>query len=137
MRTWLVVEDEPDLYEMVLAMYNVLGVDGIAFATGEEAYEWLDEVEGGEFTEQLPEFGLLDIRLPGEIDGLKVGERIRKNAELKEMVLVLMTAYKMSAKEEQEALKQTGANLLLYKPLPKIDEFEKLVQDLFNGNKRP
>ena len=132
MRTWLVVEDEPDLYEMVLAMYNILGVDGIAFATGEEAFEWLDEVEEGRFDEELPEFGLLDIRLPGDVNGLMVGARIRKTSTVGEMILVLMTAFKLSVKEEREALKQTGADMLLYKPLPSIVEFEKMVQDLFD-----
>jgi CheY-like chemotaxis protein len=133
MRTWLVVEDEPDLYDMVLAMYNVLGVDGIAFATGEEAVEWIEEVESGVSEEEIPELGLLDIRLPGDINGLQVGERIRKTQEIKDMVVILMTAFQMSPQEEKEALSQTGADMLLYKPLPQIEKFEKIVQDLFDS----
>ena len=42
MTVWMVVEDEPDVYEMVLAMYETLGIDGVAFTTGEEAITWID-----------------------------------------------------------------------------------------------
>jgi len=136
MRTWLVIEDEPDLYDMVLAMYSTLGVDGLSFTTGEEATEWIEEVENGKFKGELPEFGLLDIRLPGEIDGVMVGERLRGSPTMKNMVIVLMTAFKLSRKEEKEALSRTGANLLLYKPLPKLTDFDKMVHNLLKGRRR-
>lgn len=132
MRTWMVVEDEPDLYEMVLAMYDVLGVDGVSFTNGEEFFEWVEEVEGGYFREELPEFGLLDIRLPGDIDGVQVGERIRSSPVMKDMVIVLMTAYQLSPKEERHVMDRTGADMLIYKPLPRLGEFSHMVQELLN-----
>jgi CheY-like chemotaxis protein len=134
MTTWMVVEDEPDLYDMVLAMYTTIGVDGISFVTGEEALEWIDEVDGGEFQGELPELALLDIRLPGDISGPMVGERIRNSPTIKDIVIVLMTAYHLSAQEEQSVIERATANLLLYKPLPRLQEFEQMLRDLLNGH---
>lgn len=130
MTTWMVVEDEPDLYDMVLAMYDTLGIDGVAFVTGEEAVEWIEEIESGQLNEELPELAMLDIRLPGDISGPMVGERLRKSTSLADIVIVLMTAYKLSPKEERSIIRQSNADLLLYKPLPRLPELERTLKSL-------
>ena len=133
MTTWMVVEDEYDLYEMVIAMYELMGVDGLAFIEGEEVIAWIEEVETGDFTEELPELALLDIRLPGQIDGIAIGARIRESPVLCDMPLVLMTAYKLSIDEEQAILNATGAELLLYKPLPDYETLRDLLFQIVAG----
>lgn len=130
MTTWMVVEDEPDLYDMVLAMYATIGVDGASFQTGEEAIEWIDEVDSGMYAGELPELALLDIRLPGDVDGAMVGARMRESPTLRHTRIVLMTAYKLSPREEQEIIHQAGSDLLLYKPLPKLNELQGLLRGL-------
>lgn len=127
MTTWMVVEDEHDLYEMVLAMYELMGVDGLAFIGGEEAIAWIEEVEAGDFTEELPELALLDLRLPGRVSGIDIGARMRSSPQLHDVPLVLMTAYRLSPKDEDAILAETGAEMLLYKPLPDYDS----LRDLF------
>lgn len=127
MTTWMVVEDEPDLYDMVLTMYNMMGVDGVAFTTGEDALDWIDAVDSGQFADEIPELALLDIRLPGDIDGVRVGERIRHSNALKNTRVVLMTAYKLSSKDEEAAKQMTGAQILLYKPLPEFQTLKKIL----------
>ena len=128
MTLWMVVEDEPDLYEMVLAMYGLLGVDGLAFVTGEEAIAWLDEVDNGSFADDIPEVALVDIRLPGRISGIEVAARMRENRMLSNIPIVLMTAYRMSYKEEKMAMRRSGADQLLQKPLPNHQK----LRDIFN-----
>ena len=76
MSTWMVVEDEPGLYDLVLAMYETMGINGLAFTTGEEAFDWIEDVDAGHFAGELPKLALLDIRLPGEISGPMIGARI-------------------------------------------------------------
>lgn len=132
MTTWMVVEDEPDLYDMVLAMYATMGVDGASFVTGEEAIEWIEEVDEGHYHGELPELALLDIRLPGSIDGTAVGARMRTSPHLKNIVIVLMTAYQLSPTEERRIVDQAGSDLLLYKPLPKLNELHATLRDLVN-----
>lgn len=128
MTLWMVVEDEPDLYDLVLAMYGLLGVDGLAFVDGEEAAAWIDEVDDGMFVDEIPEVALLDIRLPGRINGIDVGARIRHSHVLHDIPVVLMTAYRLSYREERMALRRSGADYILYKPLPNHRE----LRDIFN-----
>ena len=69
---------------------------GVAFVDGEEAVSWINDVDEGRFHGELPELALLDIRLPGDVDGVMVGERLRKSPILGNMAIVLTTAYKLN-----------------------------------------
>ncbi|GIL08767.1 MAG: hypothetical protein BroJett033_2780 [Chloroflexota bacterium] len=130
MATWMVVEDEPDLYDMVLAMYETLGIDGVAFLSGDDAVDWLEDVDAGAVGADLPQLALLDIRLPGKISGTLVGARIRASQRLGHIPIVLMTAYRLTPEQLEEALQEAGADLLIYKPLPSLDEFQRLMYDV-------
>jgi len=127
--TWMVVEDEPDIYEVLMAMFGIWGIDGVAFVDGEEAMTWIDDVDNGRFQGELPELALLDIRLPGDIQGPKVGERLRKSPLLNQVAIVFATAYKLTPDEEKEIMAQAGADRLIYKPLPKFADLQKLLED--------
>jgi CheY-like chemotaxis protein len=133
MTAWLIVEDEPDIYEMMMHVTQILGIDGIAFVDGEEATDWIEDVDTGIYVGSLPEVAILDIRLPGKIDGPMVGERLRQSPKLKDIPIVLMTAYKLSVDQEAKVIEKSGSNLLLYKPLPKVGELKTLIDSLVNG----
>ncbi|MFZ4814279.1 MAG: response regulator [Phototrophicaceae bacterium] len=131
MATWMVVEDEPDIYEVLLLMLEAFGVEGLAFVDGEEALDWIDDVEGGRYYGEMPEVALLDIRLPGKIDGLMVGARLRNsNGFAARIKIVLVTAYKLSPIEEAAALNSSGADLILYKPIPRFDELRRQIDSI-------
>ena len=127
--TWMVVEDEPDIYEVLLAMFGIWGIEGVAFVDGEEAVSWIDDVDHGRFQGELPELALLDIRLPGDINGPTVGERLRRSKVLGDIAIVLTTAYKLTPDEEAAIVKQAGADLLIYKPLPKFNKLQSILED--------
>ena len=130
MSTWMVVEDEPDIYEVLLAMFEMWGIDGVAFVDGDEAVAWIDDVDSGRYRGELPELAFLDIRLPGTVSGPQVGERLRKSSVLGEVAIVLSTAYKLSVEEENRVVEQAGADKLMYKPLPKFSELEKQLEEV-------
>lgn len=130
MSTWMVVEDEPDIYEMLMAMFQIWGIEGVAFVDGEEAVAWIDDVDHGRYKGELPELALLDIRLPGEISGPQVGARLRKSPVLGHIAIVLSTAYKLNPEEENEAISIAQADKLMYKPLPKIGELQRLLEEV-------
>lgn len=136
MTTWMVVEDEPGLYDMVLAMYDTMGVNGVAFADGEEAMEWIEAVENGFFQEEIPELALIDIRLPGDVNGVSIAERMRGSRVLNNTAIALMTAYRMSPQDENEAMQISGADELFYKPLPDFHAFEKALRHMIQARKR-
>jgi CheY-like chemotaxis protein len=127
---WMIVEDELDLYEVLMALLEVRNIEGEAFLDGEEAVAWIDDVDAGLIEDELPELALLDIRLPGDISGPMVGERLRQSPVLGERIAVILTtAYKLSLEDEKAAMEQSGADFLLPKPLP---EFNKLKTILHN-----
>ena len=133
MPTWMLLEDEPDLYDLILTMYDMLGLRGVAFSVGEEASEWIAKVDRGNYVGELPELALLDIRLPDNVSGTMIAERIRQSPVLKDIVIVLMTAYRLSPQAEQMLLQESGADMLLYKPLPRLHKlrlmFHKLLKE--------
>lgn len=130
MATWLVIEDEQDLYDMILTMYELLGLKGLAFSVGADAIDWVEDVDDGLITE-VPELALIDIRLPDEhIDGVQIASRFRDSDTLKHTAICLMTAFKFTPAEEKQIMEESQADLLLYKPLPKFRKLETILRDL-------
>ena len=130
MTTWMLLEDEPDLYDMILAMYGMMGIGGVAFGTGDDAVDWIKSVENGNYDGEIPELALLDIRLPDTISGPDVGVRLRQSEPLKDIVIVIMTAYRLTPQEERDVVRYADADYLLYKPLPRFMELENLLKSL-------
>jgi CheY-like chemotaxis protein len=130
--TWMVVEDEPDIYEVLLAMFEMWGIEGVAFVDGEEAVAWIEDVDHGRFQGELPELALLDVRLPGKVTGPMVGERLRKSPVLGHMAIVLTTAYKLTSEQEKDVMKLAGADQLIYKPLPKFNELQRFLENVIH-----
>ena len=128
--TWMLIEDEPDLYDMILAMYDMLGVGGVAFATGMDAMDWIANMERG-LDSEIPELALVDIRLPDEtIDGVHVASQIRKSKILGNMAICMITAYKFTEEDKVAILRESGADKLLRKPLPDIQTLDGILRDL-------
>jgi CheY-like chemotaxis protein len=127
MSTWMVVEDEPDLYDTLLALFEIWSIDGVAFTNGTDAIKWIDDVDKGDTDTNIPELAILDIRLPGAT-GPEIGARLRKSPVLKDIAIVLMTAYHLAPTGEKEVIAQAQADSLLYKPLPAPPEFQTLLK---------
>lgn len=135
MSTWMVVEDEPDIYEVLLAMFEVWGIEGVAFVDGGEAVAWIEDVDAGRVQSELPELAILDIRLP-QVSGPEVGARLRQSPRLENIAMVLITAYRLKPQEEHDLVAQAGADLLLYKPLPRPDDFRSLLNEILKKRER-
>jgi CheY-like chemotaxis protein len=127
----MVVEDEPDIYDVLLAMFEVWGIEGIAFVDGAEAVNWVEDVDNGTVTGELPELAILDIRLP-EISGPEVGARLRQSDRLGQIAIVLITAYRLTAEEEQQVLDRAQADALMYKPLPQMEELRRKLAEIIS-----
>lgn len=131
MSTWMVVEDEPDIYDVLLAMFEVWGIEGIAFVDGAEAVNWVEDVDNGTVTGELPELAILDIRLP-EISGPEVGARLRQSSRLGQIAIVLITAYRLTPEEEQAVQARAQADALMYKPLPQMEELRRRLAEIIS-----
>ena len=135
MSTWMVVEDEPDLYETLLALFEIWSVDGVAFTNGTDAIRWVDEVDAGKVETNIPELAVLDIRLPGA-GGHQVASRLRKSPVLKDIAIVLTTAYHLTPEKEAEIFSAAGTKHLVYKPLPDPAAFQVLLRKAIAGNSK-
>lgn len=101
-RKILIVEDNLDLLSL---LQRVLRAEG---------YEVIVALNGGEAlgrAEDLPDLILMDIRLPGEIDGLEAARRLKADPRFTQIPIVGMTAQLM----EEKAI--AGFNELLFKPI--------------------
>ena len=135
MSTWMVVEDEPDLYDTLLALFEIWSIDGVAFTNGTDAVKWIEDVDRGEANTNLPELALLDIRLPG-VNGPEIGQRLRQSPVLNDIAIVMMTAYHLTPTEEKAILEKSKAGTLLYKPLPSPTEFRAILQKAIETQNR-
>jgi CheY-like chemotaxis protein len=134
MSTWMVVEDEPDLYDTLLALFEIWSVDGVAFTDGIDAMKWIEDVDEGNVDANLPELALLDIRLPG-VEGPDIGYRMRQSPLLKNVTIVLITAYHLTPQEEKKVITRAGADALMYKPLPAPMDFLAKLKEAINHHR--
>jgi CheY-like chemotaxis protein len=131
----MVVEDEPDIYEVLLAMFELWGIEGVAFIDGPEAISWIDGVdEGRNSRTDLPELAILDVRLP-ESSGPEVGKRLRESPYLKNIAIILITAYRLNPDEEKQAIATANADRLMYKPLPGMPELRQVLDQIIKKRK--
>lgn len=126
---WLIAEDEADIRNLVAMMCQVWGHQPMTFESGQRAWDWLDKLENGEYDEsQLPEFALMDIRMPG-YRGDEVAQRIRQTQALKHIPIMLMTAFVLSDQERQKMMQEAGVDVIINKPLPDFIELKQLIED--------
>lgn len=131
---WMIAEDEADIRNLVAMMAQAWGHQPLTFATGQQAWDFLDTVEAGTYTGPLPEFALMDIRMPGP-KGNEIAHRIRKIGAISNIPIVLMTAFSLSD-DERAAMLTNGADRIISKPLPDFAQLEallkKVIQDKIN-----
>jgi len=83
-RSILVVDDEPDIRLLARMTLETQGHDVAEAGDGEEALEMIER--------ETPDLVLLDIRMP-ELDGWGVLERLRADARLERLSVVMMSAH--------------------------------------------
>ncbi len=126
-RTWLVVEDDAYIRNMLTAMMTFWNINPLAFADGFQAMAWLDQVEAGMIIGPLPELALIDIRLPGP-QGYDVARRLRDTPATSNMGIVIMTAYHFDRDEVARIKASARPDLYISKPLPSPEKLRHLLE---------
>jgi DNA-binding response OmpR family regulator len=116
----LIVEDQPDIRKLIRMTLEF------------EDYE-IHEAADGAFGLRMamavkPDVILLDVMMPGELDGLQVCQRVKAEPTLAQTQVVLLTA--RGQVRDREAGLAAGADEYLVKPfspLQLIDTLDKLV----------
>jgi two-component system, OmpR family, KDP operon response regulator KdpE len=99
----LVVEDEPKLARLVRSLLQADGYDVVAATTGEDALDMVNVVD--------PDLILLDLLLPGKVDGYEVCRLIRASSR----VPVIMLTAKAQESDKVRGL-DLGADDYITKP---------------------
>lgn len=126
--TWLVVEDDHAIRDIIVTMCELWEFDVIAFKDGYEADDYLNQADPGA---PYPDIALLDIRMPGPW-GHEIGAKIRQHPRLKDIGIILMTAYELVGADQDEYVQSANADALLYKPLPPMDELLATVNGIID-----
>jgi CheY-like chemotaxis protein len=113
-----------------------MGISAKAFQRGEDLLIWADNLEVRREDETLPELALIDIRLSGMVSGIEVACRLRKNPLMKDIAIVMMTAYRLRRDEAEKIMALSGADKILYKPLPRKKELHAILKDVIRCRKQ-
>jgi CheY-like chemotaxis protein len=124
----MLVEDEVDIRNIVKVMFQVWGHSIIEFSNGNDAFAFLDKVEAGSFNGDLPVFALMDIRMPGP-NGNEIARKIRQTTPIKDIPIILMTAFQLSENEQNDYRTNYGVDRIIFKPLPDLDKLHSLIQE--------
>jgi CheY-like chemotaxis protein len=114
----LVVDDKEDSRVLVAKVLRSHGYEVIGARSGEEAISLAQK--------ELPDLILMDVRLPGGIDGLEATRRIKALPELAHVPILAMTA-SVRPEDERRALGM-GCDGFVRKPID-IDALPKQVAD--------
>ena len=106
MQRVLIVEDQPDIRKLIRMTLEF------------EAYEIIEAPDGEQglrlAIELLPDLMLLDVMMPGGIDGLEVCRRIRANPRHRRTKILMLSARDQAT--DRRAGKDAGADDYLTKP---------------------
>jgi CheY-like chemotaxis protein len=127
---YLIVEDDGEIRNILKTIFEILESDGVFtfFKNGHEAWDWLTSVETGK-TKILPDIALLDIRLPGP-QGHEIAERIRQIDAIKNMGIILMTAYELGGDEYENVMRRSKADRYITKPLPGVKGLNEIIEEI-------
>ena len=120
MKRVLIVEDQADIRKLIRMTLEF------------EPYEIFEAPDGATglrmASELQPEVMLLDVMMPGELDGLQVCRSVRADPHLRGMRVLLLSARGQA--RDREAGEQAGADEYLIKPfspLQLVETIERLL----------
>jgi len=119
-RRILIVDEDTSLLKAYRAMFEPKGISVVGATTGQEGLT-LVSVE-------KPDVILLDIMLPGGMNGFDVLERLEANPDTKKIPVIVLT----NLDSEEKVAKTIGARDYIVKANTTRDEIVKLVMDRLN-----
>jgi len=120
----MVVDDEPDIVELLLLMLDGTDYDVITASGGNDCLEKLKH--------DVPDLILLDLIMP-DLDGWEVLNRIRHDERLKSIPVVILTAKQLTADVAQK--KAPHITEYLVKPVTK-EGLISVIEDITSSSKK-
>ncbi len=99
------------------------------FESGQKVWDWMDQIEAGVNNGPFPDFALMDIRMPGR-RGYEISQRMRTIEPLKNIPVVLMTAFALSEEEILRMKQEYAIDHIINKPLPDFDKLRSVLDEV-------
>lgn len=106
----LIVDDEPDNFDVIETLLSVQGYHLYYASNGQEALSILDTVN--------PDLILLDVMMPG-LNGIDVCKKIKADLQWKAVPIIMVTA--LSSKEDLALCLEAGADDFISKPVNRLE----------------
>ncbi|MEY3202282.1 MAG: hypothetical protein RIR70_1832 [Pseudomonadota bacterium] len=116
----LIVEDQPDLRKLLRV---TLGLEDLEIHEAEDGHAALKLARA-----ITPDVMLLDVMMPGGLDGLQVCERIKNDPALASIRIIMLTARAQAA--DVDAAFAAGADAYLSKPFSPLELIDSVQQML-------
>jgi len=117
----LVVDDQLEVRELMEVTLRSAGVKILKAASGEEAVDIARK--------EKPDLIIMDIMMPGKIDGLEATRILKKDKQTSKILILMLTA--KGQKSDIEKGLDAGANGYFTKPFSPLELIEK-VEELIN-----
>jgi two-component system, OmpR family, phosphate regulon response regulator PhoB len=118
MKRIVIIEDQPDIRKLI---HMTLEFENYEIHEAADGSSGLSLVMG-----VRPDLVLLDVMMPGELDGLQVCKRIKSNPATEHIKVILLTA--RGQEKDREVGQQMGANEYLVKPFSPLQLIETIEQ---------
>ena len=120
MKKILIVDDQREVRELVEVTLNIGDYDINQAENGEIALELARR--------ELPDLILLDVHMPGELDGFEVCETLKKDPETSGITIIMLTA--MGQEVDKESGGEAGCDGYFTKPFSPLELMNKVEEIL-------
>lgn len=120
MKKILIVDDQSDICRLIEV---VLSGEGRSFVHAQNGEAGVDLARS-----EQPDLILMDLMMPGRLDGFQAIRAIRDDASIRQCPIIAMTARQFDAKDREKA-ESFGVQAWLCKPFV-IRELRQVVEDL-------
>ncbi len=114
-RKILIVDDEKEIRELVRETLMVDNFQVVEAGTGDEAYEIVKK--------DPPDLLILDVRMPGKLDGISLTAKLKQNAATRHIPVFLLTAVPVDLGEDS----QIYPDAVFQKPFSPMDLLDQIT----------
>ena len=115
-RKIVIIEDDPDVLRIYTDVLTEKGYEIASISNSSEALSLLKQPP--------PRLILLDIMIPGSVNGIELLGQIKKDPNLKKIPIIVLT----NLDTEEKIARELGANEYLVKPMTTVDQATAVIE---------
>jgi len=117
-RKILIVDDEKEIRELVRETVMIDNFEILEADTGDTAYDMI--------LKEHPDLIILDVKMPGEMDGVSLTQKIKTDPSMRNIPVILLTAVPVDLEQDS----RLNPDAIFYKPFSPMDLLDR-ISDMF------